>query len=247
MHLVQYTAFRHHDKLLLIALYNKVQYCFCRANHICLRQYHGLTLRMCQHRSIRILLFQFQQCFQREPAMHMASTIPQQHFSSCHTVYIVTQILIRTEYNLCILRQLIHYFLCVRRGHHHICQCFHIGACVHIAHHHIAGMFFLVFFQVCSLTTVCQTTSGSHIRNHYLFCRAQYLHGLAHEVHPAHHNYVRIHRSCLLCQSQRVANKIRHLLYFRSCIVMRHDNRIFLLTQSAYLACHAFHIRIHCI
>ena len=88
--------------------------------------------------------------------MHMASTVPQQHLTACHTVDIVAKIVVRTEDDFSILRQLVNHALGIATGHYYIGQSLHSSCSVDIAHHQMIGMLLLELPQIVSLAAVSQ-------------------------------------------------------------------------------------------
>ena len=84
----------------------------------------------------------------------MTATIPKQHLTASHLVDVVTQIIVRTEYQLGILRQLVDHLLGIAAGDDDICQCLHRCRRVHIRNNLIAGMLVLEFLQILCLARV---------------------------------------------------------------------------------------------
>ena len=176
---------------------------------------------MSQHNSIRVLLLQFHNGFHREALMHMTTTVPKQHIAACDAIDVTAQILIRTKDYLRVFWEGVNDFLRVAAGHHHIGQGFHGCRCIHITHHLIARMLVLVLFQVFGLTTVGQRTPRIQIRTKHQFLGTEYLTRLSHEMDTTHDDDFCIGLRGLLCQSQRIADEVSHLLNIAHRIIMR--------------------------
>ena len=70
----------------------------------------------------------------------MARSIPEQHFPAGNGIDVRTEIIIRTEDNLGVLRKLIHYLLGIGRGNNYIREGFDVRARIHITYHNMIRM-----------------------------------------------------------------------------------------------------------
>ena len=164
--------------------------------------------------------------------MHMASSIPQQHFTSCDAVDVIAQVAVRTKDDLLILRQTAHDFLGIGRGHHHVGHSLNGSAGVDITDYRVVGMLVNEFFKLVGGAAVGQRATGTQVGHDHRLVRAQDLGGLAHEMNTAQDNYRRVGLSRQLCQRQAIADVICQLLDFLTLVIMRHDDCIALLLQA---------------
>ncbi len=189
------------------------------------------ALRMSQHHRLRILLFQFHDLLHRKFLVDMTCAVPQKHLPPGHRIYIIAEIPVRTENNLLILRKRLHDLSGVRRSHQHVAQSLHLRRSIDIAHHRMAGMLTDETTEITGRATVGKRTSGTLVRQQHRLVRTEYLHGLTHEVHTAHHHHRLRQLRADLGQRQRIAYMVGHILNLRTRIIMGQNHRLFLLLQ----------------
>ena len=202
-----------------------------RTLHIGYGKHWCLALQVSHHNSLRMLLLQLNDGLYREFLVYMAATVPEQHVSACYAVDIVAEVVIRTKDNLRILWETVDYLLGIATGHHAIGQSLHGSGGIHIAYHLVAWVLFLILLQILSLAAVGKRAAGIQVRAEHNLVWTQELAGFSHEVHAAHHHHLSFCFSSLTSQSQRITHKVGNILNLAYSIVVRQDNRIFLLAK----------------
>ena len=167
--------------------------------------------------------------------MNMTSTIPKQHISACHTIYVPSQILIWTKYNRSIFRKTFDYLASITAGHYNISQSFCSCTRIHITYYCITCMFLQKITKFFCWTTLCQRTCSFQVRNQYFLVRTKNLICFSHEMHATHHYDLCICFCSFLSQCQTVAYKVCYVLNFAICIIMCHDYSILFLTHTTNL------------
>ena len=197
---------------------------------------------MYQHLGIGILLLQFQYLLHGELLVHMACTIPQEHVSAGNTIYITTQVAVGTEDDVSVLRQRLHYLASIAAGNHYVGNrlCGRRG--VYITYNGMTGMLGNELGKLVGRATLRQRAGSLQVGHKHLLVGTKYLACLAHEVHATHYYNVSIGGSGLLCQCQRIANEICHILNLTVRIVVRHYYGILLTAHPAY-----FFLNVHII
>ena len=156
---------------------------------------------MSHHYCLRKFLLQSDNVGYRETFVNVTAAIPEQHLTTRHLIDIVTKVIVRTEDQLRILRQLIHHLLSIARSHDDIRQSLYGSRRIHIRYHLIARMLFLELLQVFSLTGVSQRATRIQVRTKHRLLRRQQLTRLCHKVHTAHHHHLCIRLCSLTGQS----------------------------------------------
>ena len=163
--------------------------------------------------------------------MHMASSVPQQHSTSCNRIDIISQVTIRAENNLFIFRETFNDLFCISRSHYYICHRFHSCRCIHIRDHRISRMCFHKLSKLICRTAVCQRTSCIQVGHQHLLVRTKHLCGFSHKMNATHHKNIRIGFGCNLSQSQTVPNVVGNILYFAFLVIVSQDYRILFFFQ----------------
>ena len=102
----------------------------------------------------------------------------------------------------------------------------------------------MLCYELCKLvgrTTLCKRACSLEVGNKNLLVWTKYLACLAHEVYATHYYNIGIGGSSLLCQCQRVAYEICHILNLTVGVVVCHYHGILLLAHPAYFFLNVFH------
>ena len=116
----------------------------------------------------------------------MTTAIPEQHLTTCHLIDIITKVIVRTEDQFGILRQLIHDLLGITRGHHHIRQSLHSCRRINITDDLITRMLLFIFLQILSLAGISQRAACIQVRTEHSLIRREQFTGLCHKMHTTH-------------------------------------------------------------
>ena len=166
--------------------------------------------------------------------MHMTATVPQQHVSSRHAVYIRAEVIVRAEDKLLVLREGVYNLLCVAACYNNIRKSLHGSRSVHIAYHLVSRVFLLVFLQVLRFARVSKRASCIKVWTEYNFFRRQDFACLRHEMHSTHYYNVGIRICRLACKCQRVAYEVCHFLYVSRSVIMCQYYSILFLAEFSY-------------
>ena len=191
---------------------------------------------MNQHHRVGVFRLQRRQFLPFEFVMDDARTLPQQHIRARFAADVVTEVAVGSPNQFLAARfQIRHDFQRHRRRDHPVGTRFHGGGSVGVHHHRTVGVLIAKRRKRLFRATQIQRTFRFQIRHQHRFFRAEDFRALAHEAHARHHQCIGFVFRAEARHLQRIAHASARfqsqILNQRIDVIMRHQDRVFLLQQ----------------
>jgi hypothetical protein len=145
---------------------------------------------------------------------------------------IATQMLVGTEYDLLVLRDLRKDFFRRRTGDNDVREPFHFRRTVDVRQRDVVGMRGTESSKGRRRAGIFQTTPGVHVGQDNDLVRRQDFGGLGHEADATERDDVGAGCLRLAAEVQTVSDEIGKILQFRTLIIMREDDGVLFLAKS---------------
>ena len=173
-----------------------------------------------------------------ERLVHDAHARPQQHVAAHLAVDIAAEMLVGTEDDLLVLRDLAQDLLGRRAGDDDVAERLHLDRAVDVGQRDMVGMLRAEGCELLGRAAVLEAAAGVHVGQDHSLVGAQDLCGLGHEAHAAEGDHLGIGLRRLAAEFERVADEIGKILNLRLLVIMGQDHRVTLLAQAVDLFQH---------
>ena len=236
LHFVQDAQIGRHDEFFFRTRYGGFEQFAGRADHIA--QFNNALRRfgMNQHHRVGVFRLQRRQLLPFKFVMDDARTLPQQHIRARFAADVVAEVAVGPPNQFLAARfQIRHDFQRHRRRYHPVGTRFHGGGSVGVHYHRTVGVLVAKRRKRLFRTTQIQRTFRFQIRHQHRFFRAEDFRALAHEAHARHHQCIGFVFRTETRHLQRIAHASAcfqsQILNQRIDVIMRHQDRVFLLQQ----------------
>lgn len=192
----------------------------------------GGAFRMGDHLGRGVADSKFKDVVGEDSVVNAAGTVPQDHVTVERTIDVGAEVSVGGKDDPLVFWQRLHDAQGVARSDDNIGHGLYLGGAVDVAKHRVTRIVLKEFSESLSTTAIGEGAAGFEVGNEDFLGGIEDFGGFGHEVDAGEEDDVGISGGGLLRKGEAVAYEIGNLLNFRTGVIMRKNNGVFLFFKT---------------